>query len=95
MAARAFGPVFLSLGAKETRHFNSWDLEQGNPIKGLSSGVGVGVGEGNWRLEFETMLDIEPLAYVRTTDGFLTSMHEVVPARGDSMSHHVPIFNPR
>ena len=91
---QAFGPVFLSLGAKETRHFNSWDLEQGNPIKGLSGGVGVGVGEGNWRLEFETMLDIEPLAYVRTTAGFLTSMHEVVPARGDSLSHHVPIFNP-
>ena len=85
-----FGPVTLSLGATQTTHFNSGDLERGNPSKGLSGGVGSG--EGNWRLELETDLDIEPLAYIRTTDGFLTSMHDVVA--GESMRWHVPIFNP-
>ena len=94
-SGRRFGPASLSLDAKETAHFNSWDLERGNPSKGLSTGVGDG--QGNWRLELETALDIEPLAYVRTSDGFLTSMHDVVVGGGSVCSPagtHVPIFNP-
>ena len=85
------GPVTLSLEAKETKHFNSGDLEQGNSEKGLSGSTGSG--QGNWRLKLETDLDIEPLAYIRNTaDGFLTSIHDVV--QGESMRWHVPIFNP-
>ena len=71
-----FGPVFLSLNAKATVHLNSGDLERGNPAKGLSSGVGDG--EGNWWLELDSELDIEPLGYIRTGAGFVTSMHDVV-----------------
>ena len=73
------GPATLSLVAAQTAHFNSEDLEEGNPAKGLSGGVGVG--EGDWRLELATNLDIEALAYVRTADGFLTGMNEVVTYR--------------
>ena len=90
---RRFDPIELSLDAKQTRHFNSADLEDGNPTKGLSGGVGDGT--GNWRLELETELDIEVLAYIRTPDGFLTSIHQVA-AHADygSTRFHVPIFNP-
>ena len=91
-SGRRFGPMSFSLGANETKHFNSNDLEHGNPSKGLSGGVGDG--HGNWRLELETSLDIAPLAYIRTTDGFLTSIHETAAAQGTSMRYHVPIFNP-
>ena len=86
-----FGPDTLELEARVSRHFNSGDLESGNAQKGLSGGVGDG--EGDWRLELETTLDIEPLAYVRTDDGFVTAMHDHV-AEGGSMRYHVPIFNP-
>ena len=87
------GPVELSLDPKQTRHFNSGDLENGNPGKGLSGGVGDGT--GNWRLELETELDIEVLAYIRTPDGFLTSIHDAAAQADDgSMRHHVSIFNP-
>ena len=90
-SGQRFGPVPLSLAAKETAHFNSRDLEQGNASKGLPEGVGDG--DGDWRLELDTELDIEPLAYVRTADGFVTSIHdvaaEVAPGR-----YRVPIFNP-
>lgn len=83
-------PITLSLAAGQTRHFNSTNLEQGNTSKGLSAGVGTG--EGAWRLVLETILDIEPLAYIRTTGGFVTSMHDLVPlAEG---RHEVPTFNP-
>ena len=88
---REFGPVLLSLDAEEAVQFNSRDLERGNSGVGLPAGVGTG--RGNWRLELESTLDIEPLAYIRTRDGFLTSMHEV--AREVSpMRYRVPIFNP-
>ena len=90
-AGEAFGPVTLSLGPRETVHLNSQDLEGGNRSKGLSGGVGDG--EGNWRLSLDSELDIEPLAYIRTTDGFLTSMHDLV-AEDASGRYRVPLFNP-
>ena len=88
---RRFGPVSVSLDARAAVHFNSTDLEEGAPSKGLSGGVGDG--EGNWRLELDTDLDIEPLAYIRTADGFVTSIHELAVEEG-SMRDRVPIFNP-
>ena len=84
------GELTLAIGAGETRHFNSTDLEEGNPDKGLSGGVGAG--RGDWRLELSSQLDIEVAAYIRTTDGFLTAMHDTAPAVGDR--HRVPFFNP-
>ena len=89
-SGRRFGPVSLSLDAMATTNFNSRDLEHGNPSKGLSGGVGAG--DGNWRMELTTDLDIQVLAYLRTTDGFLTSLHDVSDT--ESLNHHVPIFNP-
>ena len=88
-----FGPVYLSLDAKQTRHFNSMDLEDGNSEKGLSGGTRSG--DGNWRLHLTTDLDIKPRAYIRTTDGFLTSIHEVAGEEDEgSMGYRVPTFNP-
>ena len=98
-----FGPATLSLGAMATGHLSSMDLEDGNAGKGLSGSIGDG--EGDWRLELTTDLDIEPLAYIRTSDGFVTSVHdvvqpEVVPADsnpGGAVSpilYHVRFFNP-
>ena len=84
------GPVQLTLEAHASVHFNSTDLEEGNPDKGLSSGLGDG--EGDWRLHFESNLDIELLSYVRTGDGFVTAMHELVAV--EAMRHHIRFFNP-
>ena len=58
------GPIELSLEARATAHFNSEDLEEGNADKGLSPGLGAG--EGDWRLRFESELAIEVLSYIRT-----------------------------
>ena len=70
------GPLTLRLPAGGTVHFNSDDWESGNADKGLDGAAGVG--EGAWRLEFESDLDLLVSAYVRTSDGFLTSMHDLV-----------------
>ena len=78
------------MDANETVNFGSGQLEQGNESKGLSGGLGDGT--GNWRLDLDTTLDIEPLAYVRSGDGSLASVHDAVSAR--SMRHRVLTFNP-
>ena len=69
--------IALRLPARGAAHFNSGDLENGNSAKGLAGGVGDGVGD--WRLQLTTDVEIEPLAYIRTRDGFLTSVHEIAP----------------
>ena len=73
------GSAVLSLAARQTAHFNSAELENGSVAKGLSGGVGAG--EGDWRLELDTDLDIEALAYVRTEQGFLASLHDAATSK--------------
>ena len=92
----------LALGAAEVRHFNSEDLEYGNASKGLYGGVGNGT--GMWRLDLKTTLTIDARAYVRTQDGFVTSMHQVaevieaeIDVNGEPTAidlHWLPFFNP-
>ena len=99
-AGQRHGPVTIELGSYQTRHFNSADLERGAPSKGLFGGVGDGT--GMWRLELKTTLTIDPRAYVRTSDGFVTSMHQVAEVfeaevegqDTDLPVHFVPFFNP-
>ena len=83
--------VTLAIGAGETVHFNSSDLEDGNTGKGLTGASGGGTGD--WRLELRSPLDLEVLAYIRTRDGFVTAMHDLAP-RTENGDHYVPTFNP-
>ena len=86
---RVYPPLILAIGAKETVHFNSDDLEIGNASKGLSGSTGSG--QGDWWLELSSGLDIEVLSYIRTADGFLTAMHDTVPHDGEQ--YRVAMFN--
>ena len=89
-SGRRYGPATLSLDPRRTVHFNSGDLEDGNADK-----IAVGVGpasQGDWRLELSSDLDISVLSYIRTRDGFVTSMHDVAPSEGNR--HGIAFFNP-
>ena len=83
-------PATLAMPSGGVVHFNSGDLEGGNWDKGL--GRGIGPGQGDWRLRLWGN-DLQVLNYIRTSDGFLTSMHDVVPRDADGR-HRVPTFNP-
>ena len=88
--ARSPGTITLTLMPLEARQFNSQDLEQGNPAKGLTGSIGDGAGD--WTVVVQSAADIEALTYIRTPDGFLTSMHERVT--GNGVDWFVPMFNP-
>ena len=87
----SYGPLTLAIDGDATVHFNSDDLEGGNAGKGLTGSTGAG--EGDWRLALTSDLDIEVLSYIRTTDGFLTAMHDLAPAVEEGV-HRIAIFNP-
>ncbi|MCY4471134.1 MAG: hypothetical protein OXC08_20655 [Thiotrichales bacterium] len=93
-----FGPVDLDIGVDEARHFISGELENGNSLR-LAEGVGDG--DGHWWLELHSNIEIRVLAYLRAHDGFLTSIHDVVPNRRaefpfdeTTQIHEVAFFNP-
>ena len=87
------GPARLGLAAGVTVHFNSGDLERGNAAKGLPAGVGPPT-RGDWRLELTSALDLAVASYIRTSDGFLTSMHDVAPRAQAGGARRVVVFNP-
>ena len=91
--AHAPDPIEIRLDAGQTIHFNSNDLENGNPNKGIERGVGASPYRGDWRLDVKTALTVRVLSFVRTSDGFLTAMHDVLPrdAAGRLVAH---TFNP-
>ena len=88
--AYEYEALTLSLDAHGAAHFNSTDLEIGNAAKGLTGSAGAG--SATWRLDLTGALDIEVLSYVRTIDGFLTPVHDLVPLVDGA--HRVVFFNP-
>jgi len=87
---RSAGSIIMTLDARESRQINSLDLEGGNATKKLIGSLGAGV--GNWTAIVRSELDMDALAYIRTPDGFLTSIHDRVD--GDGLIWWVPVFNP-
>ena len=47
----------------------------------------------DWRLELSSTLELQVLSYIRTGDGFLTSMHDAA-RRAGAGQYRVAIFNP-
>ena len=88
----------VEVGAQQSLHFNSEDLEFGNDAKGGLQGVGTAP-VGHWRLCFTDLLFAKVGAYIRTSDGLVTDMTLVI--EGDNSlcevecpEWRVPIFNP-
>ena len=63
-----FDPYEIELGPLQASQFSSADLEDI-----------VGTGEGFWRLEISTNLDIRAQAFMRFVDNNLAPMHDVIP----------------
>ena len=77
----------LTLGALAAVEFETAAMESGDPAPGLA---GTGPGQGDWRLELTTDLDIEARAYARS-EGFLTALHDAALVAGEV---ELPLFHP-
>ena len=77
----------LTLGAGAAVEFEMAAMESGDAAPGLA---GTGPGQGDWRLELTTELDIEARAYARS-EGFLTALHDAALLSGEV---ELPFFNP-
>ena len=92
-AGTAARPIEIRLEAGKSFHFNSDDLANGNNAKGIG-----GIGEprqGHWRLSVETALPaVQVLAFVRTRDGFLTAMHDMLPRDAQGRLMMANMLNP-
>ncbi len=78
----------VALGPRAAVEFDMEALESGDAALGLA---GTGPGEGDWRLELTTELDIEARAYARS-DGFLTALHDAVLVSAEEVE--LPLFHP-
>ena len=89
---RSYEALTLALSANGAVQLDSDDLELGNPDKGLAGSTGAG--EGDWRLELTSDLDLDVLAYVRTAGGRLSPMHDAAAREPDGFRrHYVPVFH--
>ena len=77
----------LTLGAGAAVEFETAAMESGDAAPGLA---GTGPGQGDWRLELTTELDIEARAYARA-EGFLTALHDAALLTGEV---ELPLFHP-
>ena len=89
-----FGPVTLELGVGEVASFTSRHLEEGEAERGLPAGVGDG--QGHWRLELESDVDITARAYARNPEDYVSRIDAtVVGIYEDGMHRYeVAFFNP-
>ena len=93
-AGNRFGPLTYGISGNSVIHFNSGDLEDR-----LREEFGHIEPEGDWRLVLAGYSDsdnrgLEIQSYIRTRDGFVTSMHDIVGTylRGEGLL--VTLFNP-
>ena len=89
------GPATIALGASAAAEFDATELQSANAAKGLSGGLGSF--SGDVRLSIDSDTPIVPLAFVRSSDGTLSAMHDTVRpalAEGEPYRYEIPAFNP-
>jgi hypothetical protein len=75
-------PVSFTLAAGESKQMTAQDLENGNAAKGLESSMCDGAGK--WQITARSSKKVEIMGLIRTPDGFLTGLTDVVPVESGS-----------
>ena len=82
--------IRFDLGPQQAKQFNAFDIENGNPDKGLIGTLGRA--EGRWRLVISSDLPLEVMNLLRTHGGFLTNLSDAAP-NPSRFSSEVPLFH--
>ena len=83
-------PISITLSANESKQMTAQDLEKGNSSKGIKTSMCDGAGK--WRITVRSSKTIQIMGLIRTPDGFLTGLTDVVPV--ESGSNIVYFANP-
>ena len=75
------GALSFTLPANAAQQITAQDIENGNPDNGLTSNLCDG--QGKWQLRVRSDVEIRVMGFIRTPEGFLTSLNEVVPRTAD------------
>lgn len=86
----ANGAVSFNLDAGAAKQITAQDLEHGNAGEGLTGHLCDG--QGKWQLHVWSNKPVEVIGLIRTPDGFLTSLTDVVPKVNGV--NHVYFANP-
>lgn len=89
-AGAPLGMLSLVLPPRASQQLNADDLERGNPDKGTSGQFGDG--SGKWQIKVASSAAIEIMSLIRTPDGFLTDVSELVPRKAAGI-HEVYLAN--
>ena len=73
--------ISFVLAAQASKQFNAQDMENGNTTKGLTGSLWDG--QGKWQLSVRSDQLVKVMGLIRTPDGFLTSLNDVVPKSGN------------
>ena len=84
-------PAAVVVPARWAVHIDAEDIKRGARDKRVYRELPIGSGDA--ALEVYSSTEIRAYGYVRTADGFLTSMHDLASSDIDGR-HTVPIFNP-
>jgi YVTN family beta-propeller protein len=76
------GAISFTLDANASKQITAQDVENGNADKNL--GNQLCDGQGKWQLAVRSDKTINVMGLIRTPDGFLTSLNDVVPLEGSS-----------
>ncbi|MBV1906309.1 MAG: S8 family serine peptidase [Pseudomonadales bacterium] len=88
--AAPLGVLRLDIPPQASIQLNAQDLELGNSSKGTMGQLGNGAGK--WQLSVGSSAALEIMSLIRTPDGFLTSLTEIVAPQG--MVNKVFFANP-
>jgi len=75
------GAFSFTLGPQASIQINAQDIENGNTDKGLEQNLCDG--QGKWQFRVRSDNPIKVMGLIRTPDGFLTSLNDVVPRSGN------------
>ena len=84
------GPVSFTLAAGAAKQITSQDFENGNSAKGLTGSLCNGTGK--WQFVVRSDNTIEVVSLIRTPDGFLTAINDVIQDGG--LFHTAYFTNP-
>lgn len=88
-----FAETTLTVSRNSVQGFNSEDLQSGDADKGMPEGIGSPT-VGDWRLKLSAGFDFDVNAYVRTGDGFVTSVDSLHRVPRNAGSTEIDFFNP-